>query len=89
MSLESTDEVLVDLQPFAAMIVADEPEEPDQIGCKEDSAAAINNPNANDNRRLYQKRVINFVWDASKENPRQPNRLEDEGPVSLQSPRHL
>ena len=89
MSLESTDEVLVDLQPFAAMIVADEPEEPDQIGCKEDSAAAINNPNANDNRRLYQKRVIHFMWDPSTENPSQPNRLEDEGPVSLQFPEHF
>ena len=89
MSLESTDEVLVDLQPFAGMIVADAPEEPDQIGCKEDSAAAVNNPNANDNRRLYQKRVINFVWDPSKESPSQSNRLEDEGPVSLQFPEHF
>ena len=89
MDLEPTDENIVDLQPFASMIVADEPEEHDQTGCKEDSAAAINNPNANDNRRLYQKRVINFAWDPSKENSSQPNRLVEEGPVNLEFPEHF
>ena len=89
MDLEPTDEDIVDLQPFAGMIVADEPEEHDQTGCKEDSAAAINNPNANDNRRLYQRRVGNFAWDPSKEISSQPNRLVDEGPVKLEFPEHF
>ena len=81
--------LLFDLQPFASMIVADEPEEHDQTGCKEDSAAASINPNADDNRRLYQKRVINFAWDPTKEISSQPNRLMDEGPVNLQFPEHF
>ena len=34
MDLEPTDEIVVDLQPFAGMIIADEPDEHDHTGSK-------------------------------------------------------
>ena len=51
-------------------------------------AASVQNPNKDDNRRLFQERKAQFFWDSNVPYEEQPKRLELDGPVPLDWPGH-
>ena len=62
------------------MVNIDEPDEfPDDP--ENEGAASIENPNKDDNRRLFQVYRIQFDWDSSIPYSLQPNRLVQEGTI--------
>lgn len=89
LDLESDlDQHVVNPEQFLGMVNIDEPEEfPDDP--ENEGAASIENPNKDDNRRLFQVYKIQFDWDTSIPYSLQPNRLEQEGPIPLKFPDHF
>ena len=59
------------------------------VDAKADPAAATINPNYNDIRRLFQKRLSEFSWNPEMPYEKQPNMLAQHCPEPLQFPDHF
>ena len=81
---ENSDEV----HPFLDLVNIFDVEDPG-VDAKADPAAATINPNYNDNRRLFQKRLSEFSWNPEIPYEKQPNVLAQHGPQPLQFPDHF
>ena len=78
------------LQPFVDVIGLEDLDDFDDAPEEtHDCSADPQNPNLNDNRRLFQERVISFTWDNKIPYAEQPNRLELYGPKPLTFPDHF
>ena len=75
-------------RPFADVIDILEVESP-EVDAKPDPAEANINPNSNDNRRLFQRRMAEFSWNTELPYDKQPNMLSQYGPVPLEFPDHF
>ena len=75
-------------RPFLELIDILEVENQEE-DAKADSADATINPNYNDNRRLFQRRLADFSWNPELPYDKQPNMLSQHGPVPLEFPGHF
>ena len=75
-------------RPFVELIDILEVENQEE-DAKADSADATINPNYNDNRRLFQRRLADFSWNPDLPYDKQLNMLSQHGPVALEFPDHF
>ena len=87
-SMEDLQQESQEPRPFADVIDILEVESP-EVDAKPDPAEATINPNYNDNRRLFQRRMAEFSWNTELPYDKQPNMLSQYGPVPLEFPDHF
>ena len=75
-------------RPFTDLIDILEVENQEE-DAKADSADATINPNYNDNRRLFQRRLADFSWNQELPYDKEPNMFYQHGPVPLLFPDHF
>ena len=76
-------------QPFLGVVNIEDKEEIYDDDAVDESGAAVDNPNKNDTRRLFQERVTEYNWNVLLPYEDQPNRLEQDGPTPLLYPDHF